>query len=1013
MDDTVSELSGESIPSDDYEFINDPLQRQNLLYPLPYLKIADNGDLNQLKTCLNEVLNESETMSDSDQKDCSEGSKLKENPISPKDDYMPSDVAISEIADDDYWATLAENSFSDNGGDIIQDCTMFNGITYLGAAAINAPKSEPEILRNMAILNNEQSADTAIKVSLSIPSYSTGTVVIYDAATNVVMGKYEIPRISFYARGTSDTKEAACFAFTWSHGDTLESAIFQCHVFKCDIPEAVGQVSLCFAKAFEKPKSMTLSLNGDLSQSEQYEFGSKASNVKMFVFEVLLEIKEDDGKGGFALVPREKSYLKLRSNVAKQICLTVKQVMSNDADAHSLQVERCFGVLVSPGRHVRHSDMQLLDIFSMGLRSENGCTSYIISGHWDPTNPVFESLNVESQKNYLTIAVDLVMDCISEPVRFSLVTPVKIFPQNEKFWSFIWRPVIQQFYLHLQQVPNTENLEYKLVSIECSGELDRNRLNLTFNKLANFIRSPSLSSVEALSPRDDSSDGDEPLLSGTGEVSKDCPEDELSSWADVLARWRANNAKPRQLNSLVKQGIPEALRGEVWQRLAQSENDDATMDTYRILITQESSCESVIQRDINRTFPANDFFKEAGGMGQDSLYRISKAYAVHDSEVGYCQGLSFLAATLLLHMPEEQAFCVLVKLMYDYGLRDLYKDGFENLYLRLYQLNRLIEEQIPALWSHLKEKGVETHMFASQWFLTLYTARFPLYFVFRVIDLFLFQGLDTLFQIALALLMMIKKDLLALDFENILKYFRVSLPKKCRNEETAGLLIKYACSIKVKKLKKYQQEFLALKEAQDSADNYGTELDQLRSSLLRTEEEKSRLEYELVQIKRMLQKEVEKAENDNNRNKTIIAEYKQICQRLDLEQSNAKQSLNQLKSKIADCTSCRTHVSDSMSVLNGCEKVESIEVDTTEAEKNQLAQRISELELQLAQAKLAQVEAECRNQDLTHQLNTALAELQTAQNSWLHKTFTSIKEVAANKTVIQKKEPVQSDSLTK
>lgn len=42
-------------------------------------------------------------------------------------------------------------------------------------------------------------------------------------------------------------------------------------------------------------------------------------------------------------------------------------------------------------------------------------------------------------------------------------------------------------------------------------------------------------------------------------------------------------------------------------------------------------------------------------------------------------------------MPEEQAFCVLVKLMYDYGLRDMYKDGFENLYLRLYQLNKLME----------------------------------------------------------------------------------------------------------------------------------------------------------------------------------------------------------------------------------------------------------------------------------------------------------------------------------
>jgi hypothetical protein len=69
-----------------------------------------------------------------------------------------------------------------------------------------------------------------------------------------------------------------------------------------------------------------------------------------------------------------------------------------------------------------------------------------------------------------------------------------------------------------------------------------------------------------------------------------------------------------------------------------------------LFFVQDSSCENVIQRDINRTFPAHDFFKEAGGLGQDSLYRISKAYAVYDSEVGYCQGLSFLAATLLLHV---------------------------------------------------------------------------------------------------------------------------------------------------------------------------------------------------------------------------------------------------------------------------------------------------------------------------------------------------------------------------
>lgn len=69
-----------------------------------------------------------------------------------------------------------------------------------------------------------------------------------------------------------------------------------------------------------------------------------------------------------------------------------------------------------------------------------------------------------------------------------------------------------------------------------------------------------------------------------------------------------------------------------------------------VVLLQDCPCESVIQRDIARTFPAHDHFREVGGFGQDSLLRLARAYAVHDSEVGYCQGLSFVAATLLLHV---------------------------------------------------------------------------------------------------------------------------------------------------------------------------------------------------------------------------------------------------------------------------------------------------------------------------------------------------------------------------
>lgn len=63
-----------------------------------------------------------------------------------------------------------------------------------------------------------------------------------------------------------------------------------------------------------------------------------------------------------------------------------------------------------------------------------------------------------------------------------------------------------------------------------------------------------------------------------------------------------------------------------------------------------------------------------------------------------------------------------------------------------------LQEHIPELWTHFQEQGVESHMFASQWFLTLYTAKFPLFMVFLYLDIFLLLGMDSVFQVALALL---------------------------------------------------------------------------------------------------------------------------------------------------------------------------------------------------------------------------------------------------------------------
>lgn len=63
---------------------------------------------------------------------------------------------------------------------------------------------------------------------------------LYEASSQQPIKSYEVHRILFYARGEMQGPCAACFAFTWSHGDTQESARYQCHVFRCDIPEAVS-----------------------------------------------------------------------------------------------------------------------------------------------------------------------------------------------------------------------------------------------------------------------------------------------------------------------------------------------------------------------------------------------------------------------------------------------------------------------------------------------------------------------------------------------------------------------------------------------------------------------------------------------------------------------------------------------------------------------------------------------------------------------------------------------------
>ena len=93
-------------------------------------------------------------------------------------------------------------------------------------------------------------------------------------------------------------------------------------------------------------------------------------------------------------------------------------------------------------------------------------------------------------------------------------------------------------------------------------------------------------------------------------------------------------------------------------------------------------------------------------------------------------------------MPEEEAFCLLVRLMNHYRLREMFIQDMPGLHLHLYQFERLLEDLEPALYCHLHRRHVSPQLYATQWFLTLFAYRFPLQLVLRVYDLILSEGLE-------------------------------------------------------------------------------------------------------------------------------------------------------------------------------------------------------------------------------------------------------------------------------
>lgn len=253
-----------------------------------------------------------------------------------------------------------------------------------------------------------------------------------------------------------------------------------------------------------------------------------------------------------------------------------------------------------------------------------------------------------------------------------------------------------------------------------------------------------------------------------------------TEWLKLMADWQNYKSKqPDTIKNLARLGCPSDLRPKIWNLL--SDAQQVTQETkfkYQEMLAKSSNCEKLILRDVARTYPENDFFKDDFGPGQQRLFNVIKAYSLHDEEVGYCQGSAFIVGLLLLQLEEEETFVLLCKIMQDYKMREIYKPFMAELGLCIYQLECLVQEQLPELHVHFATQNYYTSMYSSSWFLTLFTSTFPLNLSYRIMDIFLAEGQDVIFKLSVSILQICKFDLLKLDMEGLLRYFQKEMPQR-------------------------------------------------------------------------------------------------------------------------------------------------------------------------------------------------------------------------------------------
>jgi hypothetical protein len=238
-------------------------------------------------------------------------------------------------------------------------------------------------------------------------------------------------------------------------------------------------------------------------------------------------------------------------------------------------------------------------------------------------------------------------------------------------------------------------------------------------------------------------------------------------WVSMLSNWDLCERKGL-VRQRFRKGLPDQLRGMMWKRICRADElKRSHPNLFEELLVQDSPHEGQIARDITRTFTSHSMFREKGGVGQKRLFNVLKAFSVFNPEVGYCQGMGYLSATLMIYMSDEDTFACLVALCQQFGMAGLFKPGFPLLLEYFFVHERLLAKHVPRLAAHFEHEMIVAGLYATHWYTTLFSYTLPFRYVVRIMDLFLVDGFKMIFRVAITLLKLHRNELQGQSFDVI------------------------------------------------------------------------------------------------------------------------------------------------------------------------------------------------------------------------------------------------------